>query len=229
MIDRCSPNFVFFEFSRWLDDNSWSDGGAAQYPEGTKAVGMSSFEVLDWLSDHALKKYHNAESLVISGHSMGGQLAQRYAFLGKGIKSNVKVSYFMGNPGSYLYLNEDRPVKVDNCTGIDDYKYGLSSGLPDYVEMDPIGGREAIFQRGMGRTLNFVIGSEDYGPGDIRCQAEGEYGFEWVSWAREGRHTLPFFLFSPCSDTSFFLSWTLSLYSSHLFGCSPREEPQTKR
>lgn len=79
----------------------------------------------------------------------------------------------MGNPGSYLYLDSDRPVSVSNCKGIDDYKYGLAKGLPDYVQT-PLGGKSAFMSKVANRKLDLVIGDDDYGNGDTRCQAEAQ-------------------------------------------------------
>lgn len=177
-----SSLFLSFGIERWPDNNSWSDGSPARYPKNTKAVGMSTFEILDNLALDALKRYPKASHLVFSGHSMGSQFLMRYFVLGRELKTTATISYFAGNPGSYLYLNENRPVEVSgglNCTAenVNAYKYGLGGELPAYTRI-PAEGVSGFMEIAAQRTLNLVLGDKDYGPGDTRCQALGEYSRE---------------------------------------------------
>ncbi|KAF5364611.1 hypothetical protein D9758_005567 [Tetrapyrgos nigripes] len=78
------------------------------------------------------------------------------------------------NPGSYLWLVQDRPVQPQGeCQGIDDYKYGLSGGkMPGYSTGDfKKNGRDGVVSRYLSRYVHYALGTADNGTGDTSCQA----------------------------------------------------------
>ncbi|MDH5254632.1 MAG: hypothetical protein OEW72_01840 [Gammaproteobacteria bacterium] len=58
--------------------------------------------------------------VAIVGHSAGGQFVSRYA-AGTRLKG---LTFIAANPGSYMYLDRNRPVS-GVCAGFNDYRYGL--------------------------------------------------------------------------------------------------------
>jgi hypothetical protein len=97
-----------------------------------------------------------------AGHSLGGQLVQRYSILGEPRYSQgVELSYVVMNPSTYLYLHYDY-----------EYKYGLS-GLQQALEHYPpaLVSNETLWHRLKGRHITYLMGSKDRGIGDERPEA----------------------------------------------------------
>jgi len=120
---------------------SWMGGAPAAAP-----APISSFDALDAILARLLDRaqFPNLRDVVVAGHSGGGQVAQRYAVLGRGgdlmQASGIAVRYVVANPSSYVYFNPDRPTSdggfeqfpVSRCPGFDRWKYGMT-GLPPYA------------------------------------------------------------------------------------------------
>lgn len=51
------------------------------------------------------------DTIVLAGHSMGAQMLHRYAQVGREPAVTPEVHYYIGNPASYLYLDNRRPNK----------------------------------------------------------------------------------------------------------------------
>jgi hypothetical protein len=86
-------------------------------------------------------------------------MAQRYAALRVPTADDENIHYWIANPGSILWLVEDRPVPNDSCEGVDEYKYGLSGSFPAYAlgNANEIG-REGIVERYRGRNMHYAWG-----------------------------------------------------------------------
>ena len=151
---------------------TWVSG---KYNVGPSLVAkFSSYSVLDSLVAHYMDRsvYPNLNAVVIAGHSAGAQMSQRYAALRSSTENDDRLHYWIGNPGSLLWLTPDRPVPNDTCNGVDVYKYGLESGFPGYATADANAlGREGIVQKYRGRNVHYAFGLDDHGPGDTSCQA----------------------------------------------------------
>lgn len=86
----------------WLGDD-WS-AGADNVAECTPGVsGVSAFTaidaIIDWLQNKT--RFPSLDTIVVSGHSLGGQFVQRYASLGSGRNvDGVDVLYWVGNSGA---------------------------------------------------------------------------------------------------------------------------------
>jgi hypothetical protein len=104
---------------------------------------------------------------------------------------------YLGNPGSLLWLTEDRPnPELENgCDGFDSYKYGIGDNICGYALGDANElGRDGLVSRYFSRKVHYAWGlvrltlylcqlifgsnnqcfleQEDNGNGDTRCQAE---------------------------------------------------------
>ncbi|KAF5367929.1 hypothetical protein D9758_004345 [Tetrapyrgos nigripes] len=142
------------------------------------ATSISSFDVLDNIANHYMDKetYPNLQEIIFVGHSAAAQLLQRYAALRKPTDNDESIHFMIANPGTYLWLTSDRPVTVDSdnssCSGIDDYKYGMSSSLVQYSNQDFAQiGRKGVVKRYRERNVHYAFGTADFGVGDYACQA----------------------------------------------------------
>ncbi|KAJ7124020.1 hypothetical protein C8R43DRAFT_1031569 [Mycena crocata] len=130
----------------------------------------SSFDALDALIAYYMDKtaYPKLKAVVLAGHSAGAQMVQRYAGLRNTQKNDDRLHFWIANPGSLMWLTEDRPAPNETCSGVDDYKYGLDSSFPMYGnKLD----RKSIVAAYNSRIINYAWGLNDHGAGDTRCQA----------------------------------------------------------
>ncbi|KAF5364642.1 hypothetical protein D9758_005575 [Tetrapyrgos nigripes] len=155
----------------------WSKTGwfAGTYNEGPNADDkISSYDVLDNLIDHYADQsiYPNLQEIIFAGHSAAGQMFQRFPAVRTSTKHDDMIHFIVANPGSFLWLAEDRPVPNDTCQGVDDFKYGLSGNFPGYASgIAKRYGRSGLVKRYLARNIHYAHGTADDGPGDTACQA----------------------------------------------------------
>lgn len=178
--DPVEPNEAFW------DCQSWKSGELAE------KNGPSSFAYLDrlveLLNDKA--KFPALESIVIAGHSAGGQVLNRYAAMSAAeTSSRLPVHYVVANPSSYVYLDNRRlPIRAacdldgkctaefrrfwdgENCTTYNTWRYGLEkkTGYAAGVSDDNI--RKNLTSR----RITFIVGEVDILPDtdlDMSCAA----------------------------------------------------------
>ncbi|KAG2180701.1 hypothetical protein INT44_003708 [Umbelopsis vinacea] len=160
-------------------DNSWMDGGDAINHT------ISSFSVLDYLVTHFSDKsrFPNLDSVVITGHSGGAQLVQRYSLVGNDSTDGINLRYVIANPSSFVYFNEYRPrgVSPTLCPGYNTWKYGIMKppryvldsprvrGLTDLGStLETFAARDVVYMNG--QYDNFTSG----GLLDTGCEAEAQ-------------------------------------------------------
>jgi pimeloyl-ACP methyl ester carboxylesterase len=159
---------------------------------------ISSFDAIDAilarLGDR--KIFPNLKSVVLAGHSGGGQVMQRYAVVGRGgdrlVRKGIHVRYIIANPSSYVYFSPERPVldsKEDaftyavpkkSCYGkYDLWKFGVNEP-PPYVGSDNF---TELEQRYIRRDVIYLLGTDDIDPNhpalDKTCAAEDEGPFRF--------------------------------------------------
>jgi pimeloyl-ACP methyl ester carboxylesterase len=177
----------------WQRDD-WSGGMNAVAPSP-----VSSFAAVDAimakLADGTL--FPNLHSVVVAGHSGGGQVVQRYAVVGKGESAlaarNIRVRYVIANPSSYLYFTAERPgpdgrlapfAGAAACPNYNHWKYGFAGGMPAYVDQT----LENYEARYAGRDVVYLLGTDDVDPNhpllDKSCmgEAEGPYRYARGHW-----------------------------------------------
>jgi pimeloyl-ACP methyl ester carboxylesterase len=164
--------------------------GRVQWEAGDDAEGpapISSFAALDAilarLADHAI--FPALKTVVVAGHSGGGQVVQRYAVGGRGdavlAKAGIRVRYVVANPSSYVYFGPERPrgdgfATPDSaaCPGYDRWRYGVAR-LPPYLAGDDPALLEAAYAA---RDVIYLLGTADDDPNhpelDKSCMAEAE-------------------------------------------------------
>lgn len=98
--------------ANWVCDtqraDTWRSGG-----DEVGAGGMSSFDFMDEILLRLARKdvFPNLKSIVVAGHSAGGQYVIRYEMLNQ-VHERLRVSvlYVVANPSSYAYVDDLRPT-----------------------------------------------------------------------------------------------------------------------
>ncbi len=129
----CHDKLAENEIAWPCSGNSWRAGGVA--PTNPK---LNSFDLTDEILRRLAKKdsFPNLASIVVAGHSAGGQYVNRYGMANKVHETlGVPVSYVVANPSSYGYVDADRPRGEGgefgafsdgrNCTTFNKWPYGL--------------------------------------------------------------------------------------------------------
>jgi pimeloyl-ACP methyl ester carboxylesterase len=119
---------------------SWRSGGsAASNPE------VTSFDFLDEILRKVARRdvFPNLRSIVVVGHSAGGQVVNRYE-MGNRVdeKLGVPVTYVVANPSSYAYPDSLRPT---------DAAFAVTARAPGYV---PDNAPDEAFYRRFGDARN---------------------------------------------------------------------------
>ncbi|KAK4503374.1 hypothetical protein PRZ48_004289 [Zasmidium cellare] len=154
--------------------SQWSAGGNNQYPY--TSTNTSSYFVLDTLIQYFADEtlFPNLNQIVLAGHSLGGQMLQRYAAVGPDLNARVPVTYWIGNPDSYAWLNEDRPLSTAACPDYDEYRAGYSnySDYPMTYGVDLVNqGREAIQANYQNKQIAYARALLDHGDHSSDCGA----------------------------------------------------------
>jgi hypothetical protein len=169
----------------WEEDG-WKEGDASlSTSEHPRPGTISSFAVLDSLLYRIAAVNPNLESIVIAGHSAGGQFVNHYAVgtrIPQTIESQfgVPISFVVANPGSYLYLNSKRLVSGTSSTfavpgspgcSYDRYKYGFQS-RNGYMAAYTTWQLASQYKQ---RHVTYLLGQEDNDPAhpelDVSCSA----------------------------------------------------------
>lgn len=88
-------------------NDTWRTGGAAIGAE------VTSFDIVDELLRRLARKdaFPNLRTLVVAGHSAGGQFVSRYEMANQvHDQLPIKPTYVVANPSSYAYLDALRPT-----------------------------------------------------------------------------------------------------------------------
>jgi len=141
-------------------NSDWSQGDQSE-GDG-RPWSMSSFGVLDELVASLRATFVNLRTVVVTGHSAGGQMTQRYA----AASGDPGLRFVAMNPGSYLYLSPERPaagggfaVPKDPPADYDDYKYGLQD-LKDTPYVAAVGA-EALRGHYEAARVTYLLGALD--------------------------------------------------------------------
>ncbi len=114
--------------------HGWKIGNRSLDPKRVSAFAVLD-ELLEQICSPSRASFPGLETVVLIGHSAGGQFVGRYLAGGSGCSdAAVEVRYVVMNPSSYLYVDARRRAattgrfEVPNgrsCPDYDDYKYGL--------------------------------------------------------------------------------------------------------
>jgi len=166
----------------WWDDH-WAGGATNQYPPSRKFV--SSFDVLDQLVQYYGNKamFPNIHQIVVAGHSMGAQMVHRYAAVGKTsaqLGITTPVSYWIGDPNSYVWFATDRPLSTSKCAAdiYDNWREGFTRYVPYgsahstnmmYNTALVAQGRDALLANYQSRTIAHARAIQDHGDYSDDC------------------------------------------------------------
>lgn len=151
------PDWVYFK------NNNWCVSGVSHGPPD---VSVSSFRAMDTLVEELAEQYPSIEKFVIVGHSLGAQAALRYALLTNSRHSD-KMSFWVGNPGTYTYLNSDRPLSHDGCDDYDTFPSGMGSKIPSYASAE----KDELIKNFLTRNVRLAIGLNDNGVSSEDCDS----------------------------------------------------------
>lgn len=160
-----------------------------------KGLTLSAYDAVDqllaFLNDK--KKFPQLKTVVLAGHSSGGQMAHRYALVGKyNSRNGVPVHYVPSAPSSFAYLSEKRPVlgsenkfakpspaAIKKDPAYNNWGYGLASRYRAFrrASEDYIRGRYAR------RRVLYLCGSKD---NNINDRSLSKVGAAML----QGRHRL---------------------------------------
>ena len=103
--------------------NSWRSGGPSiSHPP------VTSFDFLDAILRKVARKelFPNVRAIVVSGHSAGGQVVNRYEMSNQmHDKLGIPITYVVSNPSRYAYPDSVRPTPA---------AYGVTAFAPGYVQ-----------------------------------------------------------------------------------------------
>lgn len=156
----------------------WRRGDpSASSPSHPRGVRLSSFTIVDSILLRLAERNPNLESIVLAGHSAGGQFVNRYA-AGNQVdpvlagQYGISVRYVISNPSTYLYMNEERWIlgtayafavpeqyQINQCPTYDDYQYGLEGRNP-YMSIP----EDAIRAQYASREVVYLLGGSDTDP-----------------------------------------------------------------
>lgn len=152
---------------------------------------ISSYDVVDRLlaimADR--RKFPSLQQIVLTGHSAGGQMVQRFALLSNVMKDNAGsgsnlsrpvIRTVVANPKSYAYLDARRWITKDaefrvpdaaaiaeyNCPTYNEWQWGLESSTTlDAPYMNAAianaGGIDAVVERYASRNIIYLSGEQD--------------------------------------------------------------------
>jgi pimeloyl-ACP methyl ester carboxylesterase len=152
----------------WTQEG-WKGGDPARSP-----APISSFSAMDALLAHFSDRtlYPALKEVVVSGHSAGAQIVQRYAVAGRAEaalnQAGIKVRYVVANPSTYLYFDNSRPnpdgsfhpATAADCPHVNRWKYGMDQ-VPVYVAQQKL---DTIEARYAARKVIYLLGMEDTNP-----------------------------------------------------------------
>jgi pimeloyl-ACP methyl ester carboxylesterase len=102
--------------------NTWRSGGPA-----ISDPDVTSFDFLDEILRKVARKdiFPNLKQIVVSGHSAGGQVVNRYEMANRvHDKLGIPVTYVVANPSSYAWPDSTRPTET---------AYSVQAHAPGYI------------------------------------------------------------------------------------------------
>lgn len=97
----------------FADVNAWQAGCRANHPDNTRVSSLDALDaIVDMFADRAA--YPRMRNMTVVGHGGGGQLAQRYAAVGREAPAHVHMRYVHGDASTSAYFTGDRPVRRED-------------------------------------------------------------------------------------------------------------------
>ena len=133
-----APRFIAGQDKPSANEVMWPEGGNSWRAGGMSPNNptISSFDFIDEVVKKLANKknFPKLTTIVVAGHSAGGQLATRYAMTSKVHDTpGVKISYVVANPSSYAWPAAVRPLPTGNGNPVDADKEALG---PNQVKVN---------------------------------------------------------------------------------------------
>uniref|UniRef100_Q020W0 AB hydrolase-1 domain-containing protein n=1 Tax=Solibacter usitatus (strain Ellin6076) TaxID=234267 RepID=Q020W0_SOLUE len=165
--DTLAPN----EVSWSCNGDSWRSGGTA-----TSNDKLTSYDFTDEILRKLARKsvFPNLKSIVVAGHSAGGQYVNRYEMSNQvHDKLGIPITYVVSNPSSYAYLDASRPAPdtAGACKNYDRWPYGLEGRTGGYTARES---DEQLKKQLAARPVTYLLGEIDIlplGGFDSSCSA----------------------------------------------------------
>jgi len=180
-----SPHFQTNDDGPGTNEPTWTSGGWKRGHLSAPLVGtgerISSYEavdeVLSFLGNPLL--FPKLETVVVTGHSAGGQYAHRFAATSPAEEGlgNLRFRYVVANPSTYLYLGPERALSTggfgipdrDACPDYNEWHYGLEDRNTYASQLTEEGIRDRLVER----DVVYMVGTADTGEAalDMSCGA----------------------------------------------------------
>ena len=160
-------NILYWEFPAF-----W---GTSRGIFNDKRVSISSYEVTDRVLEQVVTSgnFPNLKTIIILGHSGGGQMVNRYAASGMfetkvANRMGIEVRYIVMAPSSYLYFNNERVVRgtlkkfaiPENAPeGFNNWGYGLGTMFTYHKKFKVT--PETITEHYASKRILYLVGSKD--------------------------------------------------------------------
>jgi len=133
----------------------WRMGGAA-VSDNT----LASFEVIDQLLTMIEDRFPNLQSVVVAGHSAGGQFVTNYQMTNP-VHARLRVppTYVAANASAYAYPDQTRPRDIDlrACPTYADWPFGIAARFGYVSRPTP----EQIREQAAQRSITVLVGELD--------------------------------------------------------------------
>jgi hypothetical protein len=150
---------------------------------------VSSYAVVDRILEIATASLPRLREIIVTGHSAGGQFAQRWALLSNShVWKTHPVRVVVANPRSFCFLSAERLINgtwqipnEEDCPVYNEWEWGLGPG--DWLStpykdqaIDDVGGVDEIIRRYPSRDIVYLAGEQDIIPnGDCQDQLQGAF------------------------------------------------------
>jgi pimeloyl-ACP methyl ester carboxylesterase len=165
----CQDKLESNEVSYSCGGDSWRSGGTSYSSEK-----ITSFDFVDEILRKLANRqnFPNLKTIVVAGHSAGGQFVNRYAMANQVHDTlGIPITYIVSNPSSYAYLDATRPrgEPADfrafgdgrNCTTYNKWPYGLTDRTGGYTSKQS---DDQLRKQLAARPVTYLLGEIDILP-----------------------------------------------------------------
>lgn len=212
--------YLYWAYMGWREGNNSLSSTTHPRPWRT-----SSFAVLDQILLRIAERFPNCRTVVVCGHSAGGQFLNRYV-AGARAHATLKevygdsVRYVVSNPSAYMYLDDRRWTEGSSyrfvipsedslaaCPSYDRYKYGLVSPNA-YMDI----GSDVLRSQYSRRSVVYLLGGADTDPNSYYLEKNCEAMVQGIC-----RLTRGIVYFNHLGDT-----YGPDIYTLHRMAFAPR-------
>jgi len=180
-----SPHFQTVSDGPGASEPTWTEGGWKRghksNPPAESGERISSYQAVDDVLSYLGNRtqFPKLETVVVTGHSAGGQYAHRFAATSPAANGlpHLRFRYVVVNPSTYLYLGPQRAVEGggfaipdrERCTTYNRWHYGLEDRNSYALQLT----ETEVETRLVSRDVVYMVGAADTGEAslDMSCGA----------------------------------------------------------